>query len=340
MRRATASLLALALCAGCQSDRFVLRTKVETQVDLPPVSTSAGHVKPVAVQGGAPRVAIIDVDGLLMNTPFVGPLSVGENPMALFREKLEAAACDPCVRAVVLRVNSPGGGVAACGQMRRDLERFKERTRLPVVACLMDAGCGGAYHLASAADQVVAGPATVTGGLGVVLNLFNLRDTMALANIIPQGVKAGKLTDIGSSARALTDDEKALLQAMADEFHAGLVADVKRARPAATDAGCFDGRIFTGPQARAKGLVDHVGDLDDALALAAQLGGCGPGARPGAVMYRRANDPARSIYAVTANVPLQGTGLLPSLPGLDRARMPTFLALWQPELALEKLSGK
>ena len=86
--------------------------------------------------------------------------------------------------------------------------------------------------------------------------------------------------------------------------------------------------------------MDAVGDLDDALALAAQLSGCATDCRPGAVMYRRGNDPARSIYAVTANVPLQGAGLLPSLPGLERARMPTFLSLWQPELALEKLSGK
>jgi protease IV len=340
MRGAFVALLLVPLVAGCKSDRFVLKTKVETQLDLPPVSTTAGHVKPVVVQGGAPRIAIIDVDGLLMNTPFVGPLSAGENPMALFREKLEAAACDPCVRAVVLRVNSPGGGVAACNQMRRDLDKFKERTKLPVVACLQEAACGGAYLIASGADQVVAGPATVTGGLGVLLNLFNLRDTMQLVNVIPQGVKAGKFTDIGTSSRALTEEEKALLQAMATEMQEALVTDVKRSRPAATDATCFDGRIFTGKQAQGKGLIDTVGDLDDALALAAQLGGCPSGCRPGAVMYRRKNDPARSIYAVTANVPLQGAGLLPSLPGLERARMPTFLSLWQPELALEKLTGK
>jgi protease IV len=340
MRGAFVALLLVPLVAGCKSDRFVLKTKVETQLDLPPVSTTAGHVKPVVVQGGAPRIAIIDVDGLLMNTPFVGPLSAGENPMALFREKLEAAACDPCIRAVVLRVNSPGGGVAACNQMRRDLDKFKERTKLPVVACLQEAACGGAYLIASGADQVVAGPATVTGGLGVLLNLFNLRDTMQLVNVIPQGVKAGKFTDIGTSSRALTEEEKALLQAMATEMQEALVTDVKRSRPAATDATCFDGRIFTGKQAQGKGLIDTVGDLDDALALAAQLGGCANGARPGAVMYRRKNDPARSIYAVTANVPLQGAGLLPSLPGLERARMPTFLSLWQPELALEKLTGK
>ena len=114
----------------------------------------------MVVQAGgarhAPRVAVIDVDGLILNTPFVGPLSVGENPVALFREKLEAAAADRCVRGVVVRVNSHGGGVAACISMRHDLERFKANTGLPVVACLMDTATGGAYYLASAADQIVA----------------------------------------------------------------------------------------------------------------------------------------------------------------------------------------
>jgi protease IV len=361
MRYLLLAILAVPLLTGCGGDRFTIKTRVAgrvtTTLETPPVSTEAGPVKPVSVQGGSARVALIDVDGLLLNTPFVGPLSVGENPVALFREKLEAVACDPCAKAVVLRVNSPGGGVAACIAMRRDLERFKARTNLPVVACLMDTATGGAYYLASAADQVVAGPATVTGGVGVILNLFNLRELMAQFNILPQPVVAGSRTDIGTSARKLTEGEKALLQDMADEFHAQLIADIQRARPAVVtrletpyegtifgwniDRGhTFDGRIFTGSQAKARGLVDHIGDLDEALQLAAQLGCPGATARPGVVMYRRSNDPARSIYAVTANVPLQGSGLLPSLPGLDRSKMPTFLSLWQPELSIEKLGGK
>ncbi len=337
---ALAAVVLVPFGVGC--NRLVLKTIADTRVvtDPQPVSVAAGYLKPVVVQPGASRIAILDVDGLILNAPFVGPLSVGENPVALFREKLEAIACDPCVKAVVLRVNSPGGGVAACIAMRHDLERFKERTRLPVVACLMDTAAGGAYYLASGADQIVAGPATVTGGVGVILNLFNLRDLMAQFNVIPQPIKSGDLTDIGTSARALTEGEKAILQAMADEFHAQIIADVMRARPAVTDKVAFDGRIFTGSQAKAKGLVDHIGDLDEAIQMAAQMGSVSANARPGVVMYRRGNDPARSVYAITPNVPLQGAGLFPSLPGLDRAKLPTFLSLWQPELSIEKLGGK
>ena len=344
MRRLLLSTLILVpLFTGCKKlENMVFKTQVETKLEMPaPVSVAAGHVKPVVVQPGQPRGALIDVDGLNINTPFVGPLPVGENPVALFREKLEAAASDPCVKAVVLRVNSHGGGVSACVTMRHDLEQFKARTRLPVVACLMDVACGGAYYLASASDYVVAGPTTTTGGIGVILNLFNLEDLMGLANILPQPIKSGEYTDIATSARMVTPDERKHLEAMAKEYHNQLIAGIKQSRPAsANEATNFNGLIFTGPDAQKRGLVDAVGDLDGAIQAAAQLAFPEQPVRPGVVMYRRGNDPARSIYAITANVPLQGAGLFPSVPGIDRAKMPTFLSAWQPEITMERLSGK
>lgn len=363
MSRTMIGLLLLAPAAtGCE--RFVVRTQnrvafdgpvetrvtttgpVDTRLDVPPVSVIAGRVKAVPVRSGdsTARVAVVDIDGLILNTPFVGPLSVGENPVSLFREKLDAVECDKSVRAVVLRVNSPGGGVAACTAMRHDLDRFKARTKLPVVACLMDTAAGGAYQVAAGADQIVAGPATVTGGLGVIINLFNLQDLMAQFNVLPQQVKSGKNVDLGSSARPLSEDDTKILQAVADEFQAQLKADVVRSRPGidAADGPTFDGRIFTGNQAVARKLADRVGDLDDAIDLAAALAGASgscPG-RPEAILLRRANDPAYTAYAVTPNVPLQGAGLLPSIPGVDRSKLPTFLSLWQPEPTMEKLGGK
>src|SRR5262249_23153865 len=205
-----------------------------------------------------------------------------------------------------------------CQAMRRDLERFKSRTGIPVVACLMDVSTGGAYYLASAADHVIAGTTTVTGGIGVILNLFNLPDLMAQYNVFPQPILAGEKVDIGSSARPLQPEEKQLFQTMADEFHRQMQADIIRNRPRVrTNTGTtFDGRIFTGSQALARGLVDAVGDLDNAVQVAAQMacrGGEGPA--PQVVLYRRANDPARSGYAGTPNIPLPRAGLFPNLPG-------------------------
>ena len=307
-------VVTLTSVTGC--NRFLIRTQnvvdiprpVETRVDIPPVNPTAGPVRPVPVQPGnsAVRVAVVDIDGVILNAPFVGPLSVGENPVALFREKLDAIEAERCAKAVVLRVNSPGGGVAACQAMRRDLERFKARTRRPVVACLMDTAAGGAYHLASAADHVIAGPATVTGGLGVVLNLFNLEDLMLQFNIRPRPVKAGELVNMGSFVRHPDEDdehvkerraaEARLFQAMADDFHRQLQDDIRRSRPQVrADATTFDGRIMTGGQALSRGLVDRLGDLDEAVQIAAQLACPGSAAVPQVVLYRRANDPAHSV---------------------------------------------
>ena len=350
MRSLPCILLIVSLGLGCQGmsvrTRVAFDSPVDTRVtaELTPVNPNAGRVRPINVQLGAGtgRVAIVDVDGLILNTPFVGPLSVGENPVSLFREKLDAIEADPCVRGVVLRINSPGGGVAACMDMRHDLQRFKARTNLPVVSCLMDTAAGGAYYLASGGDVVVTGSSTVTGGIGVLLNLFNLQDLMALYNVRPQMIKAGEMVDIGTSARALKPEERTLLETMATDFHQQIKAEILKSRPKLNldDGRTVDGRIFTGTQAVNLGLADRIGDLDGAIQLAAQLG-CGQGVdRPQVVLYRRTNDPANSIYSVTANIPLQGAGLLPNLPGLDRSKLPTFMSVWQPELTIEKLGGK
>ena len=340
---------AIGFSSGCS--RMVVRTEshvvtegpIDTRItDFCPVSPIAGPLKPVVVENGnANRIAVLDVDGLILNTPFVGPMSLGENPVALFREKLAAIEADPCVRGVVLRINSHGGGVAACLAMRRDLEKFKARTGKPIVACLLDTAAGGAYYLASASDQIIAEQASVTGGVGVILNLYNLQDLMAQFNIIPQSIKAGDKADIGTSAKGLTPENRQILQSMADEFETTLTTDIRRHRPNLKDgATTLDGRIFTATQAKDRGLVDLIGDMDAAITLAASLGCPGSTGKPQVVLYRRSNDPAHSIYAVSANIPLQGAGLLPNLPGLDRAKLPTFLSAWQPELTMEKLGGK
>jgi protease-4 len=287
----------------------------------------------------AGRVALIDVDGLQLNADFTGPSSLGENPVALFRERLDAAEADPAVRALVIRINSPGGGVAAADLMWRDLQAFRDRSHKPVVACLLDVAAGGAYYLATASDLIVAAPGTVAGGVGVILNLYNLQDLMAQYNIRAQEVKSGRLIDLGSPVRNLNEEGKALYKAMADEYHERFRQVVLRNRPGvnAGDGSNFDGRVFTARQALDRHLVDRIGYPEDAVAAAAELGNA-PGA--GVVMYHRCNDPARSLYAVTPNVPLQGTAVPASVPGLDRSKLPLFLYLWQPEATLERLSGK
>jgi protease-4 len=286
-----------------------------------------------------PRVAVIDVDGLLLNQNFTGPYSAGENPVDLLREKLDAAACDPAVCALVLRINSPGGSVTATDIMWREVQKFRPRTRRPVVACLMDTGCSGAYYLATASDVILAHPTTITGGIGVILNLYNLQDALGLINIVRQPVKAGPNIDLGNITAPLPADSRRILQAMADELHQRFQTVVKEQRPQVDfgDGTTFDGRVFTAQQALQRKLIDRIGYLDDALNAAREMA-AQPSAR--AVLYHRGNDPARTPYAITPNHPLQGSLLPISIPGIDRSRLSTFLYLWQPDPTLERQSGR
>jgi protease IV len=284
-------------------------------------------------------VAVVDVDGLLLNSDATGLGSWGENPVSVFRERLDAIECDPHVCAVVVRINTPGGSVTATDIMWRDLTAFKSRTCLPVVACLMDVGAGGGYYLATATDAIVAHPTTVTGGIGCILNVYNLQDLMAQFNILGTPIKAGANIDLGSPIKALGDDKRKLLQTMADEYHERFRNVVLKSRPNVDDKqeSTFDGRVFTAEQAKQLGLIDCIGYFDDAVAEARARAGVG---QANIVFFHRNDDPALSNYSITANVPLQ-KGIFPvSIPGLDRSKLPCFLYLWEMDPSIEASTGK
>jgi protease-4 len=350
-RTHTGAALLLAALAGCQHP-FPITGNVRTEsgfqgtvdVRIPP-ATDPGPMVPTIVRASpsgqaAPRVALIDVDGLILNQNLTGLYSVGENPVSAFREKLEAAAADPRVRAVVLRINSPGGGVAASDLLAEELRRFRQTMGKPVVACLMDVATGGAYYLAVGCDRVVALPTSITGGVGAIVNHANLQDAMAQFNVRVETIKAGPLVDMGAVTEPLPDEVRKLFQDMANGFRDRFVRRVSAGRPAMTEADrrlVADGRVVAAPQALALHMIDAHGYLDDALADAERLAHvtCAE-----VVLFQRSGYPTRSIYSIVPNVPLQGDIVPISYPGLDRSKLPAFLYLWQPDPTLMKLGGR
>lgn len=344
----------LIFIAGCRNGGPHVFTTVNATGHVTTEVPAVPNVSPVyamTVPGGAcavdaPRIAVIDVDGILLNQDFTGPGSLGENPVSLFHERLMAAANDPCTRAVVVRINSPGGGVTASDTMWHDLVDFKQRTRVPVVACLLDTGAGGAYYLATAADQIVAHPTSIAGGIGVVMNLYEFDVANATVNVTSNPILAGDYINAGhkvrgdaSADRVDYEKKRSLLASMANEYHERFKNIVHQARPQVdvNDPEIGDGQVFTATRAQQIGLVDQVGYLDDAINMARRMANH-PQAQ--VVLYHRTNDRPRTQYSVTPNVPLQ-TGLFPlSLPGLDRSKLPTFLYMWQPEPTMEKLVGR
>jgi protease-4 len=280
---------------------------------------------------------VIDVDGLLVDADMTGPYSAGDNPVSSFQEKLNAAAADRTVRAVVLRINSPGGGVAATEIMARALADFRLRTAKPTVACLLDVGAGGGYYLASGCDQIVAMPGSVVGGIGTILNLYYLQQAMEQWNVWGSPIKSGERIDMGTPTRKLTKDETAMLTAMANEYHANFKQAVLRGRrQVQAEADVFDGRVMSTTKAIEAGLVDLAGFLPDAIERARQLAGCG-GVM--AVLYRRPGSPARSLYETVPNRPVAGLSVPFSIPGLERTRLPLFLYLWNVEPTVVRVTG-
>ena len=304
---------------------------------LTPVTATGLPHRPI--DPNAAKIAIVDVDGLILNNDATGLGSWGENPVSAFRERLDAMEIDPCVRAVVVRINTPGGSVTATDIMWRDLTAFKHRKCVPVVACIMDVGAGGGYYLSAAADRIVAHPTSVTGGIGCILNVYNLQDLMGQFNILGIPVKSGANIDLGSPIKELSAEKRKLLQDMTDEFHGRFREVVTKARPEidAAKETTFDGRVFTARQACELHLIDQVGYLDNAVATARKMAGID---YANVVFYRRKDDPALSPYSITPNTPLQ-KGLFPiNVPGLDRAKLPTFLYLWQMEPSVEAAYSK
>jgi protease IV len=273
------------------------------------------------------KIAIIDVEGMILNVRSSGLLGSGENPMALFRERLDAAAADRRVKAVVLRINSPGGAVTASDIMYQDVLHFREKTGKPVVACMMDVAASGAFYLAMGCDWVIAHPTTVTGSIGVIMSLYNASGLAAKLGICSDPIKSGKIKDIGNPLRLMNDEERTVLQDMVNRFFNQFVHVVATGRRMSEEQVrvLADGRVYTGAQAKELGLVDEVGYLEDAIATAKRLAGVCDAA---VVAYDRCNGYRGSIYSGIPNIPSK-INIHLDLPGLSNSTGAAFMYMWE-----------
>jgi protease-4 len=310
-----------------------------------PPAIDPGEMTATSVRSGNPhaagaRIALIDIDGLLLNHNYGHQPLVCDNPLASFREKLEAAARDPQVVAVVLRINSPGGSVTACDVMAEELERFRAETHKPVVSCMMDLATSGACLVAVEADCIVAHPTSLTAGLGVIFNHYHLKKALDSLGVRPESVKSGDRIDMGSITDTIDDETLDLIKKMVEAYRVGLETRIKRRRPGMTEKDLQelrDGRVILAPAARDRHLVDQVGYVHEAICQAEQLAGVS-GAE--VVLYHRTGYPARSLYSIVpASAPISHDLIPFSYPGLDRSKLPAFLYMWQPDPTLPRLGS-
>src|SRR2546430_8324905 len=207
------------------------------------------------------RVAIVELEGLIVDVD------------DLVRE-LKAYRDNPAVRAVVIRINSPGGAVAPTQELYGAVRRLREAGK-PVVASLGSVAASGGYYVAVAADQIYANPGTLTGSIGVVMQMANLNALMKKVGVEYVVVKAGQFKDLGNFARPMTVEERRVLQALLDDVHGQLIGAVAdRRKLARAEVRRFaDGRVFSGTPAQAVPLLGELGGLEEAGEGGAPLAG-------------------------------------------------------------------
>jgi protease-4 len=273
------------------------------------------------------RVALVDVGGFISSETgfwtFLGGTSVAD-----VKQKLDIAAEDSHVRAVVLRINSPGGEASASDTIYQEVLRFKEKTGKPVVAALMGTAASGGFYVALSADRIVASPTTITGSVGVIMDLVNIERLYGMLGLQSVVIKSGEKKDIGSPTRPMTPEERDILQGLNTALFSQFLDIVRKRRSAMTGEQLkivSDGRVLSAQDALKLNLVDRIGYLRDAVQDACGLAKI---ETADVILYRAAPSYNSNIYA-QANA---GMLVEEALSILTLRRGPTFLYLWAPGL--------
>jgi protease-4 len=291
-----------------------------------------GPLEEVVVTGeGSAKVAVVDLSGTILTETRSGPLGVRvvESLVDRVQRQLDRAKDDRDVKAVVLRVNSPGGTVTASDVLYQAVRRFKEEKKVPIVSSFLTVAASGGYYVAMATDEVLAHPTTITGSIGVIVSSVSIYGLYEKLGLAAYTLKSGRYKDIGSPTRPPTADELALLQqTLVDASYARFLSVVQAGRPKLAPEEIrrlADGRIYNAEQARSAGLVDGVGYMRDAVDAAKRRAGV-PQAR--VVFYVRPGAERPTHLYATADAPEPAATLAELLAGLTQYGTPELLYLW------------
>jgi protease-4 len=181
------------------------------------------------------------------------------------------------VKAIVVRINSPGGAIAPSQEIYAAIRHTRKESGKPIVASLDSVAASGGFYIAAACDRIVANPGSITGSIGVILQWFEMKDLVQWAKMKPNTITSGALKDAGSPFRELSPEERAYFQQIVTQLHSQFIRDVAEGRKAKMKyeevVRVADGRIFTGEQALQLKLVDQLGSIDDAVRTAGKLAG-------------------------------------------------------------------
>ncbi len=251
---------------------FVVKGALTTQTE----DESIKKLTETVIGGtGTDKILIIPLKGVI----------TGQSSKKLFQEtpsivdsvkkQLKQARDDNDVKVVILEINSPGGGITASDIIYKEILEFKEKTNKKVIVCMQDVAASGAYYISAAADKIISHPTTITGSIGVIMPLINIANLVEKYGIEDNSIKSGDMKSIGSPLKKMSDDERKVLYDIVDEMYTRFlnIIAVGRSMKIEDVRKLADGRIYTGKQALDNGLVDQLGYIDDAIALAKDITG-------------------------------------------------------------------
>ena len=212
------------------------------------------------LKSGGEKVGIVELTGNITSSRDI------IHSIKRFRE-------NSSIKAIVIRIDSPGGAVGPAQEIFREIRKTVNTKK--VIASMGTVAASGGYYVAAGADGIVANPGTITGSIGVIMGFANFQELLRKIGMIPVVVKSGRYKDIGSPVREMTKDERSLLQNLSNQIHRQFIADIANGRgmDLSKVEGIADGRIFTGEEAKNLGLIDRLGNLEDAIEWAGRMGG-------------------------------------------------------------------
>ena len=212
------------------------------------------------------RILVLELSGMIYDNEGSGSPFSQEAGARGFKKRMRKALKDKHIKGLLIKMNTPGGTVATSQELTSYVKELKSKD-VPVVVCMSDVAASGGYYIASAADKIIAEPGTLTGSIGVIMNLMNFQGIEQKIGVRPETIKSGKFKDLGSPNREMTQEDRAILQSIIMDSYDQFVKAVAQGRKMDLDTvrKIADGRVYSGLQAQKLGLVDELGGYDLAL---------------------------------------------------------------------------
>ncbi len=275
---------------------FILQGCAFVSFDLGSFMQLQPYEERVIEEGSKDKILVVEVLGIITTTSMRDGFITRQGTLERIDGILEIAKEDKAIKGILLKIDSPGGGVTASDLVFRQIKEFKEKHKIPVVACVTGQGTSGAYMVALSADNIVALPSAVVGNIGVLMPSISLEGLMDKLGIKNQTLTSGKLKDSGTILRDMNKDDKAILEEIVNEFSQDFIARVKAIRPVKQEDIDIikDGRVMTASMGLKHKLIDQVGYYEDAMKTMESLSKI---PKPTVVVYRRKGENKGGFYS-------------------------------------------